>query len=129
MLDVLHRHGLFANLKKYQFYKNEICFLNYIVSAQKVKIKDKYIKIIKNWPKLTLITDIQVSIRFANFYWRFIQSFNRIAALLISILKIARLLNLASKAFRANNNKVVRAGNNRINKTIVSSLKNNKFEN
>ena len=33
VLDVLRRHGLFANLKKCWFYKDEICFLGYIVSA------------------------------------------------------------------------------------------------
>ena len=33
LLDVLRRHGLFANLKKCQFHKNEVCFLGYIVLA------------------------------------------------------------------------------------------------
>ena len=33
VLNVLKRHRLFTNLKKYRFYKNEICFLGYIVSA------------------------------------------------------------------------------------------------
>ena len=33
VLDVLKRHGFFANLKKCQFYKDEVCFLGYFVSA------------------------------------------------------------------------------------------------
>ena len=33
MLDVLRRHGLFANLKKCRFYKDEVRFLGYIVLA------------------------------------------------------------------------------------------------
>ena len=33
ILDVLRRHGLFANLKKCQFYKNKVYFLSYIVLA------------------------------------------------------------------------------------------------
>ena len=33
MLDVLRRHEFFANLKKYQFHKDEVCFLGYIVLA------------------------------------------------------------------------------------------------
>ena len=33
VLDVLRRHRLFANLKKYRFYKDEVRFLGYIVSA------------------------------------------------------------------------------------------------
>ena len=33
ILDVLRRHGLFTNLKKYRFHKDEVYFLGYIVSA------------------------------------------------------------------------------------------------
>ena len=31
VLDVLRRHRLFVNLKKYQFHNDEVCFLGYIV--------------------------------------------------------------------------------------------------
>ena len=48
MLNVLYRHKLFINLKKYRFYKDKICFLGYIVLVSKVKIEDKIIKTIKN---------------------------------------------------------------------------------
>ena len=58
VLDILRRHRLFANLKKCQFYKDEVCFLGYIVLVQKVKIKDEQIKTIKNWPKPTSVRDI-----------------------------------------------------------------------
>ena len=33
VLDVLRRYRFFANLKKCQFHKDEVCFLGYIVSA------------------------------------------------------------------------------------------------
>ena len=33
VLDVLRRHGLFANLKKCRFHKDEVRFLGYIVLA------------------------------------------------------------------------------------------------
>ena len=33
VLDILRKNGLFANLKKCQFYKNEVQFLGYIVSS------------------------------------------------------------------------------------------------
>ena len=44
----------------------------------------------KNPLKKTLIKDIQVFIGFTNFYWRFIQGFNRIATSLTSLLKTIR---------------------------------------
>ena len=58
VLDVLMRHGLFANLKKCQFCKDKISFLGYIVLAQGVKMEDEQIKAVKNWPEPTLVKDI-----------------------------------------------------------------------
>ena len=82
----------------------------------------------KNYPKPTLVSDIQVFINFANFYQRFIQGFSRIATLFILLLKATRLLDLAPKAFRANNNEVIGIGG-RANRMIVNLSKNKKFRN
>ena len=38
------------------------------MSAQRVKIKDKQIKAVKNWPELTLVRNVQLFFAFANFY-------------------------------------------------------------
>lgn len=68
ILDVLRNHKFFTNLKKYCFHKDKVCFLGYVVLAQGVKIKEKQIKIKKNWPEPMSIRDIQIFIGFANFY-------------------------------------------------------------
>lgn len=68
MLNVLRKYRLYANLKKYRFYKDKICFPSYVVFAKEVKIEDKRIEAIKYWPKLTSAKDIQVFICFPNFY-------------------------------------------------------------
>ena len=54
-------------------------------------MEDKKIKTVKNWPKPKSVIDIQLFLGFANFYWRFIQDFNNIAKLLISIFLITGL--------------------------------------
>ena len=72
VLDVLQQHGLFANLKKCWFCKDKVYFLGYVVLAQKVRIEDEQIKVVKNWPELTSVRDIQIFIGFANFYRYFI---------------------------------------------------------
>ena len=127
MLDVLQRHKLFANLKKCQFHKDKICFLGYIMLAQGVKIEDKWIKTMKNWPKPTSARDIQVFIGFANFYQRFIQSFSKIAVSLISMLKTTwSFEELAPKAFRASNNEVVGNDDSRADETVIDLSKNKK---
>ena len=66
------KNGFFANLKKSRFYQDKVCFLGYVVSAQRVQIEDERIEAIKNWLKPKLMKDIQVFLEFANFYWRFI---------------------------------------------------------
>lgn len=38
ILDVLTRDELFANLKKYFFHKNQVCFFIYIVVDQRINI-------------------------------------------------------------------------------------------
>ena len=90
-------------------------------------MKDKQIKVVKNWPKPTSVRDIQVFIGFANFYQYFIQSFSRIAALLTLMLKTTRLSKtLAPKAFKAGNNEVVRGDGDRANEIVMDLSKNKK---
>ena len=109
-----------------QFYKDGVCFLGY-VSAQVIRMEDERIEAVKNWPEPTSVRDIQVFIGFANFYWRFIQGFSRIAVLLTSLLKTTGSSDeSASKAFRADDDEVV---GGRANETVVNSSKNDKSRN
>ena len=87
ILENLGKHSLFANLKKCRFHQDEVRFLGYVVSAKGVQIEDKKIEAVKSWPEPKSVQDIQVFIGFANFYWRFIQGFSKIAAPLTSMLK------------------------------------------
>ena len=72
VLENLRKHGLFANLKKYWFHQDEVRFLSYVVSTQGVRMEDERIEAVKSWPEPKSVQDIQVFIRFANFYRRFI---------------------------------------------------------
>ena len=72
VLNKLKKHGFFADLKKCRFYKDEVRFLGYIVSAQGVRMEEEQIEAVKNWPEPKSIRDIQVFLGFANFYQRFI---------------------------------------------------------
>ena len=72
VLGELQKHDLFANLKKCCFHQEEVCFLGYVVSSQGIRIEEEKINTIKAWLELKLVRDIQVFVRFANFYRRFI---------------------------------------------------------
>ena len=58
MLNKLKKHGLFANLKKCCFDKDEVRFLDYVVSAQGVRIEDEQIEVVKNWAEPKSMRDI-----------------------------------------------------------------------
>ena len=128
VLDVLWRYGLFAHLKKCWFHKDEIRFLDYVVSAQGVKIEDEQIKVVKNWPEPKSVQDIQVFIGFANFYRCFIRGFSRIAAPLTFMLKTTGSSDSAPKAFMADDDKVTRVGG-RADETFKNSSKFKKAKN
>ena len=87
VLDPLKKNGLFANLKKCQFHKDEVRFLGYIVLSQGIRMEDERIKVVRNWSEPKSVQDIQVFIGFANFYQQFIQGFSKIAVPFISMLK------------------------------------------
>ncbi len=52
-------------------------------------MEEGQIKAVRNWPELLSVSNIQVFLRFANFYRQFIYGFSRLAAPLTSMLKIA----------------------------------------
>ena len=51
ILNKLRNMVFFSKFKKCYFYKNKTYFLKDILPALKIQIKDKKIKVIKNWPK------------------------------------------------------------------------------
>ena len=95
VLEQLRKHSLYANLKKCQFHQEEVRFLGYIISHQGIQIEEKQIKAVRDWPEPQSVRDIQVLLRFANFYQRFIKEFSRLTALLTSRLKIVSTADLA----------------------------------
>ena len=89
VLKKLKKNRQFANFKKCRFHKDKIRFLGYVVSGQRVQMKEKRIDAMKNWPEPKSIHDIQVFLAFTNFYCRFIQEFSMIAALFTSMLRMS----------------------------------------
>ena len=87
VLEQLRKHSFFANLKKCRFYQDEFHFLRFVILAQRINIEEERIQAVKAWPKPKSIRDIQVFLRFTNFYRRFIQGFNKIITPLTSMLK------------------------------------------
>ena len=58
VLKQLKKFLLYAKLKKCQFHQEEVWFFGYVVSLKGVRIEDKKIEIVKQWPEPQLVQDI-----------------------------------------------------------------------
>lgn len=56
--EQLQKYGLYAYLKKCQFHKDDVRFLDFVVTVQGNNMEEKRIETIKYWPESYLIRDI-----------------------------------------------------------------------
>src|SRR5437762_14093701 len=75
VLQKLRQYNLYAKLSKYQFSITQTDFLGYILHLDRVAMELSRVKTIEEWPEPQNYRDIQVFLRFANFYRRFIANF------------------------------------------------------
>ena len=122
VLGELWKHGLFANLKKCYFHSAEVHFLSYVVSSQRIYMKEEKIDTVKAYSEPKSVWDIQVFIGFANFYCRFIQGFSQILAPLTSMLKMSLQPVDALLATTVDNSKVIRSSGGSEEKSVKSDF-------
>ena len=58
VLEVLRKYGLYANLKKYHFHKDEVRFLGFVVSRNGIRMEEERIDAVKKWPEPQSVRDI-----------------------------------------------------------------------
>lgn len=58
IITKLQKYSLYGNLKKYQFYKDKVQFLGFIILANKIKIEKEMIEVVKIWQELQLVREI-----------------------------------------------------------------------
>ena len=51
VLEQLRKFLLYANLKKCQFHQDKVWFLSYMMSSKGIRIEDKKIEAVKQWPE------------------------------------------------------------------------------
>ena len=68
---------LYTNLKKYEFFKAEMKYLNFLVNKNNLCMNFSHVKIISDWHfhLFKIFHDIQIFIEFCNFYQQFIFNF------------------------------------------------------
>jgi len=87
ILSRLKAHGLYCNLSKCRFFVIEVDFLGFIVGTHGIRIDPSRVESISKWPTPKSYTEVQVFLRFCNFYRRFIEAYSRLSSLIIALLK------------------------------------------
>jgi len=87
ILEQLQHYKLFVNLKKCAFSTDTVEFLRFIVFTTDVMMNSQRVDTIKNWPTPMTFQNVQIFLRFVNFYRYFIEAYLRIASPLTGLLK------------------------------------------
>lgn len=87
VLEALRKHKLYVHPQKCTFSKPEVEFCGHVIGGGIIRVLDKKIKIIKEWPIPTNVHEVRQFYGLANYYRRFIKGFSQIAAPLASLFK------------------------------------------
>ncbi len=94
VLKRLKKHKMFVKLSKCVFDLEEIDHLKFIVKINNVRMNFAKIATIKKWIESTTRRHVQIFIKFAEFYKKFIKKFSKIAESLTNLLKEKKKENL-----------------------------------
>jgi hypothetical protein len=86
VLQTLREHQLYAKLSKCEFQINEVMFLGHIINKDGLAVDPKKVVDILNWKAPTDARGIKSFIGMAEYYWRFIEGFSKIAKPMTTLL-------------------------------------------
>jgi hypothetical protein len=87
VFERLLQYKLYVNIKKFEFSVIWTTFLRFIITRENVKMNLNKIEMIVNWSKSQSHKDVQIFLKFVNFYKRFIKAFLRITNAMFALLK------------------------------------------
>ena len=87
VLEHFCRVKLFTKQLKYVFYTDRVQFLGFYMLKNRILMEKQKVKAIKKWLTLKSVNNIQIFLRFTNFYQQFIHRFSQITTTLIEHLK------------------------------------------
>jgi hypothetical protein len=87
VLERLLQYKLYVNIKKFEFSVVRTTFLRFIIIREDVKMNSSRVEMIVNWSESQSHKNVQIFLKFVNFYRRFIKAFSRIANAMFALLK------------------------------------------
>jgi hypothetical protein len=87
VLKALSDAGLYLKPEKYQFHKQEVKYLGFIITTNGIRMDPEKVSCILEWQTPKNVTDVQCFLGFANFYRRFIKYYSKVVTPLTSLTK------------------------------------------
>ncbi len=87
VLERLLQYKLYVDIKKSEFNVVKTTFLRFIIIREDVKMNSNKIEMIVHWSKSQSHKNVQMFLKFVNFYKKFIKAFSRIADAMFALLK------------------------------------------
>ena len=72
ILNHFRKYDLYVKLSKCEFFKNFVEYLDFIIKNDGISMNPRRIKTVRDWPELKSFKDIQIFLKFVNFYKKFI---------------------------------------------------------
>lgn len=85
----LQEHGLKLSPKKCHFFKQEISYLGYVVSAEGVFTSPEKIWVVRECPRPQSVKDLRSFLGFSSYYRRFLPHFAQVAKPLYDLISVA----------------------------------------
>ncbi|KAK3568755.1 hypothetical protein QTP86_016279 [Hemibagrus guttatus] len=110
VLERLRKFQLFLKAEKCSFHQTSVQFLGYKINSSGIKMDERKVTAVRDWPAPTTVKELQRFLGFANFYRRFIQNYSSIAHPLTNLLRnkpkslawspaVEKAFNLLKRAF------------------------------
>ena len=78
----------FLDINKCEFFITKMKYLSFIITIENIKMNSIKIDVVINWKTFRCFKNVQVFLKFANFYKKFIFDYSRITISLIKLTKI-----------------------------------------
>lgn len=87
VLELLHKHQLYANPGKCELGKLQVAYLGHVISSRGVAVDNDKVNAIERWPIPTNLRDLRGFLGITGYYRKFISRYAKIAAPLTNQLK------------------------------------------
>jgi hypothetical protein len=86
VMKVLRENRFYAKLKKCEFNKPEVSFLGHTVGKYGLKVDEKKVAVVNDWPTPTKAEQVRSFVGLANYFRKFIQGFSSLVSPLITLM-------------------------------------------